>query len=233
MIAHETPGSTQQTHQLDPPIQPPAATTPALEPTLTELPAPANREGLKSLLSTLIILICAPLVALTLTAFVFQSYEVDGPSMETTLQHQDRLIVWKMPRTVAKITNHSYIPQRGDVIIFAKSDINSFSGVEKRQLIKRVIGLPGERVVVKDGSLTVYNKEHPDGFQPDKTLPYGNVVTTTSGNVDITVPSGEVFVNGDNRANSLDSRAFGTVPASDIIGKLVMRIFPFNKAKLF
>src|SRR5882762_2580960 len=70
-----------------------------------------DHEGLKSILSTIAILIIAPLIALTLTAFVFQSYEVDGPSMETTLQNHDRLIVVKVPRTFARITHHSYIPK--------------------------------------------------------------------------------------------------------------------------
>jgi len=153
--------------------------------------------------------------------------------METTLQNQDRLFVWKVPRTIAKITRNPFIPQRGDVIIFAKSDLNEFSGSTKKQLIKRVIGLPGERVVVKNGSLTVYNKEHPNGYEPDKSLPYGSAIVTTPGNVDITVPPGEVFVCGDNRPNSLDSRAFGTVSANDIVGKLAARIFPFNKTKAF
>ena len=71
------------------------------------------------------------------------------------------------------------------------------------------------------------------GFSPDKTLAYGKVITDTPGDVDLKVPAGEVFVCGDNRSNSLDSRYFGTVPASDIVGKLGLRVFPFNKAERF
>ena len=198
-----------------------------------EPPPHKDHEGAKNVISTIAILVIAPLIALCLTAFVFQSYEVDGPSMETTLQNHDRLIVLKVPRTLAKITGHPYIPHRGDIVIFSKSDLYSFEDEAKKQLIKRVIGLPGERVVVKDGFLTVYNKEHPDGFQPDKTMSYGSAIVTTTGNIDLTVPENEVFVCGDNRNNSLDSRAFGTVEAKDIVGKLSIRLIPFNKVKTF
>ena len=76
--------------------------------------------------STIFILLLAPAIAVLLTLFVFQSYQVDGPSMEATLQNNDRLIVWKLPRTWAKVTGHQYIPKRGDVIILNESGLNSF-----------------------------------------------------------------------------------------------------------
>jgi signal peptidase I len=202
-------------------------------------PAPSSsrgsqHDGLKSILSTLAIIIIAPLIALTLTAFVFQSYQVDGPSMESTLQNNNRLIVTKVGRTWSRLTRHAYIPHRTDIIIFNKYDLGNYGGNNnEKQLIKRVIGLPGDRVVVRDGTLTIYNKEHSDGFQPDKTYTYGKVITTTAGNIDIVVPPNQVFVCGDNRPNSLDSRAFGTIPASSIVGKLSFRIFPFNEAEHF
>ncbi len=152
--------------------------------------------------------------------------------METTLQNQDRLIVWKVPRTIARLNDHAYIPLRGDIVIFVKRGIAEGVGIRDKQLIKRVIARPGERVVVSNGAITVYNKEHPDGFNPDTSGTY-KIQQTTMGDVDIVVPEGEVFVCGDNRGNSLDSRTFGPVPADDIVGKLTFRIFPFNKAKSF
>lgn len=190
-------------------------------------------EGWGSIVSTIAVLLIAPLVALILTAFVFQSYQVDGPSMQTTLYNNDRLIVWKVPKTWSKITGHNYIPHRGDVIIFVENELGNYGQAPGKQLIKRVIALPGERIVIKDNKAVVYNKEHPNGFQPDKTLPYGKVIPDTSGDVDLVVPKGKVFVMGDNRPNSLDSRVFGPVASKDIVGKLVLRVWPANEMKSF
>jgi signal peptidase I len=191
------------------------------------------KSGWSELGSTILILGAALLTALFIINFVFRSYQVDGPSMENTLQNQDKLIIWKVPRTWASITGHDYIPKRGDVIVFTESGLSEYDQVDKKQLIKRVIGLPGERVVVKDGTITVYNKEHPDGFQPDKVLPYGKHIPETSGNVDVVVGPHQVFVSGDNRPDSLDSRAFGPINADQIVGKLVVRVFPISQAKTF
>jgi signal peptidase I len=153
--------------------------------------------------------------------------------MMTTLDNHDRLIVWKMPRTWARITGHQYVPARGDIIIFVQSDLAEFGQQDSKQLIKRVIGLPGDRVVVANGVVTIYNKNHPHGFQPDKTLPYGKVIPPTSGNVDVTLAKNQIFVCGDNRGNSLDSRSFGPVSLDHVVGKLVYRLLPINKAKAF
>lgn len=214
--------------------QPPADYI-ALRPSLPEAqPEPPKGEGFKSVLSTLAILIAAPIVAFMLTAFVFQSYEVDGPSMETTLQNHDRLLVLKVPRTISKLTRSDYIPNRGDIIIFSTSAIHDGEGdTGRKQLIKRVIGLPGDRVIVKDGSVTIYNKQYPEGFNPDKAGDYGDAIQVSPGSVDISVKDSEVFVMGDNRTNSLDSRVIGTIPAQDIIGKLIFRIYPLNSAEVF
>jgi len=194
----------------------------------------SKRSGLRSILSTVGILLAAPLIAILLTAFVFQSYEVDGPSMETTLQNQDRLIVWKVPRTISRITKNDYIPARGDVVVFVKHDLYEEPGGNEKQLIKRVVGLPGERVVVANGKMIVYNQEHPNGFDPDMNTDFSrNIVTPTNGEVDLVVGEGEVFVAGDNRVNSLDSRSFGTIKSHDIVGRMVLRIFPFNGFKSY
>lgn len=188
--------------------------------------------GIRGTLSTIAILVIAPLIALSLTAFVFQSYEVDGPSMETTLQNKDRLIVYKLPRTIARITRKAYMPKRGDIVIFSRQDSLEFGSTQKRQLIKRVMAYPGERVVVKDGVLTVFNTEKPEGFKPDDQ-PYGKVIVTTPGDIDLVVPEGHVYVCGDNRTNSLDSRAFGPVPLQDLVGKLSIRVYPFGKSQVY
>lgn len=168
-------------------------------------------------------------MALVLTAFVFQSYEVDGPSMETTLQNQDRLIVYKLPKTWARIWGNDYLPKRSEIIVFTRHTGDEFTGQADKQLIKRVIGVPGDRVVIKGGKVTVFNNGHPGGYNPDEDQAYSESIKATTGNVDITVDEGEVFVLGDNRDNSLDSRVFGPVSLDDISGELVLRIYPFNK----
>jgi len=195
----------------------------------------STRSAFREFLSTIGVLAAALLIALALIGFVFQSYEVSGESMETTLSNQDRLIIWKMPRTWARITSHQYFPHRGDVIVFNEGGLSDTVNPDIKQLIKRVIALPGERVVVKDGVITVYNSEHPEGFQPDKTLPYGQStdIPYTAGNIDLTLNDDEIFVCGDNRGNSYDSRAFGPINADSIVGKLVARIYPFGDIEKF
>ena len=190
--------------------------------------------GWRELASTIGILLTALAVALLVIAFVFRSYQVDGPSMQNTLQNSDKLIIWKVPRTWASVTGHAYIPRRGDIIVFNESGLSQFNDTQDtKQLIKRVIGLPGDHLVLKDGSYTIYNKAHPQGFDPDKTLPYGQNMPVTTGNTDLTLKQNQIFVSGDNRPDSLDSRAFGPINASQIVGKLVLRVFPIDHAQVF
>lgn len=190
---------------------------------------------LADLASTVFVVAAALILALALIAFVFQSYQVDGPSMENTLQNNDRLIVWKAGRTWARISGQEYVPNRGDIVIFNQSGLAAYGQDNVKQLVKRVIGLPGDRVVVKNGEITIYNDEHPNGFNPDKTLPYGHEhpLPFTSGNIDLKLGKDQVFVCGDNRTDSLDSRIFGPVDLNSIVGKLVLRIYPLNSAERF
>lgn len=192
-----------------------------------------GHEGWRSILSTIIILAAAPLVAWLMITFIFQSYEVDGLSMEQTLQDKDRLIVLKTGKTWAKITNSTYIPRRGEIIIFQKSGLREFGTPQDKQLIKRVIGVPGDRVVYKNGKFTVYNTENPKGYNPDDNTEYSNLISRGPGEIDVVVNEGEVFVAGDNRANSMDSRSFGPIKSTDIIGELAFRLFPVNKVEAY
>ena len=195
--------------------------------------ARSDRGLARELLSTVSILATALIIALLMIGFVFRSYQVDGPSMENTLQNGDKLIIWKVPRTWARLTHHAYIPNRGDIIVFSESGLSQFGQADTKQLIKRVIGLPGERITVHNGSYTIYNKANPQGFNPDKTLPYGKDIPATSGDIDITLAANQLFVSGDNRPDSLDSRAFGPINADQIVGKLAVRLFPISQAKGF
>lgn len=194
-----------------------------------------RRETLRSALSTIGILISAPLVALFLIAFVFQSYEVDGPSMENTLSHNDRLIVVKAGVTWANLRGQDYLPDRGDIIIFAKRGTIDPSIGGERQLIKRVIGLPGDQIIIENGIITIVNDERPNGFNPDEELGYGDLLASLDDSRDynVTITEDEIFVMGDNRANSLDSRKFGAINADEVVGQLSVRIFPLDTITRF
>ncbi len=210
--------------------------SPNISPVNPEAEPPQESKKLSrisSILSTVILFAAAPLFAIFLIVFVIQSYEVDGPSMQNTLHNKDLLIVSKIPRTLSRVTGHAYIPPRYQIVIFSRDEVGN-GGSSTRQLVKRVIGLPGESVEVKDGVVTVYNPQHPNGFNPDEGQTYAKSFTDTPGDVPkFTVPDNEVFVMGDNRHNSLDSRYFGPVRSEDIVGKLGVRIFPLNKAQTF
>jgi len=216
------------------PATPPAAAAPQPTPVSEQPAGPDHR--IRNTLSTIGILLLAPIIAILLTAYVFQSYQVDGPSMQNTLHNGDRLIVWKLPRTWARVTGHQYVPKRGDIIILNECGLLQYGDTANcKQLVKRVIGLPGDHIVIKNSVITIYNAQHPNGFQPDKTLPYGahGAIPPTNNNEDVTLSSHQIFVCGDNRGDSLDSRIFGPVDTSQIIGKLAARILPLSDAERF
>ena len=153
--------------------------------------------------------------------------------METTLFTGDRLIVNRLPVTWAQLQNKSYIPERGQVIVFKNPKYDA--GMGEEFIVKRVIAFTGERVVLKNGTYTVYNSGHPAGFNPDDAN-HGEPGSPTSGQVDTVVADGTVFVSGDHRQESFsyDSRnGLGTIPYYDIIGPVKFRVFPFTKLRSF
>lgn len=182
----------------------------------------------KDTVSFVVFIALVLLGSLLINTFIFRSFRVEGASMKSTLYTGDRLIVNRIPVTVANLQNKSYIPERGQIIVFKNPHYTD--GLDEEYLVKRVIAFPGERVVVKNGVLTVYNDEHPDGFEPDTTFTNGTPGSPSSGSVDMTVPEGTLFVSGDHREGSysMDSRnTLGTIPYFDIIGPVSYRIWPF------
>ena len=111
--------------------------------------------------------------------------------------------------------------KRGEVVII-RSPRN-----RKEYLIKRVIGMPGERIVIKGGKVYIYNDRYVGGIEVSEIYLSKEIVTPNT--VDIQLDSDEYFVLGDNRSVSLDSRSFGPVERSSFVGRVLVRGFPFNK----
>ena len=146
---------------------------------------------------------------------VFQPYRVVGNAMEPTLKNDERLLIFRGGKVWSNIVNSDYIPERGEIIVFEGK-------VSDSQWIKRVIGLPGERVVIANNVITIYNDEFPNGFELDAEweaaladFPSDEPV------IDREIDDDEVFVLGDNRlpGKSSDSRGdLGNVPIENIEG---------------
>ncbi len=138
--------------------------------------------------------------------FLAQPFLVSGASMEPTFYNHNYLII-------DEVTYHFRAPQRGEPIVFRYPNDPSV------YFIKRIIGLPGDRVVVRDGKVTVYDIS-------GKAIP---VTGETNGYTDVKLGADQYFVLGDNRYNSFDSRNWGPVPKKDIIGLVRLRIFPISE----
>ncbi|MBC7868934.1 signal peptidase I [Candidatus Saccharibacteria bacterium] len=188
---------------------------------------------LKDVLNISVFIIAVLIGTLLINTFVFRSFSVIGPSMETTLYTNDRLVVNRLPITLAQLQNKTYIPERGQVIVFKNP--NYTIGLGDEYIVKRVIAFSGERVVLNNGQYTVYNSQFPEGFNPDDAN-QGEPGNPTTGEIDTVVPQNELFVSGDHRQGSysLDSRnGLGTIPSYDVVGPVGLRIFPFDKIRGF
>lgn len=192
---------------------------------------------IKDILNFFVFIIVVFLGTVLINTFIFRSFSVSGHSMDYTLHDGERLIVNRLPLTGAQLTNNTYVPDRGQIIVFKNPRF--IPGAEDEYIVKRVIAFPGERVTVSGGILTVYNSKHPDGFQPDTLYQKngaGPQEPTSGDGVDVTVPDGTIFVCGDNRIgnNSYDSRTgLGMIPTYDVVGPVALRIWPIPKITIF
>lgn len=167
----------------------------------------------KSLIKDIIV---AAILAAVVISFVRPTI-VKQTSMQDTLNPNDYIIMYRRAYSGDKE------PKRGDIVIF-KSDLQDEKGKNKL-LIKRVIGLPGDKITINDGKVYINDKEYDESYLKDG-------YTTGSVN-NFKVPKGEYFVMGDNRVVSIDSRysEVGCVKKDAIKGRAVLRLFPFTKIK--
>jgi signal peptidase I len=147
-------------------------------------------------------------VALVIQAFLVQAFYIPSSSMEPTLEVGDRVLVNKLSYDLHDVN-------RGDLVVFERPD-----GTEGdiKDLIKRVIGLPGETVEIRDGTVVI------DGRVLDE--PYLAEEEILAEFAPVEVPEDHVFVMGDNRDDSRDSRIFGPIPADSIVGRAFVRVWP-------
>jgi signal peptidase I len=158
-----------------------------------------------------IVIVVAVTAALVVRAFVLQQFAVSGHSMDTTLHDGDRVLV-------NKLSYRLHDPNRGDVVV-----LKTIEGAGERDLIKRVIGLPGESIEYRNCVLYINGRELIEPYL-DPT-----VATPTSCGGDqplLTVPANHVFVMGDNRGGSKDSRDIGPVDYQDLLGRAFVIIWP-------
>lgn len=188
----------------------------------------------KDIVAVAIFAIFVAVGTIFVNAFLFRSYTVQGPSMEPTFHTDDRVLVNRLAVTIDQLQNKRFKPQRGQVIVFRNPRYDSVND-RVEYIVKRVIAFEGERVTVKDGVLTVYNAEHPEGFHPDETFP-DKPGSPSSGNSDVTVGKDMIYVAGDHRQDnySYDSRnGLGQVPLFDVMGPVFLRILPLTSVRGF
>ena len=164
------------------------------------------------------IIVISLLIIMPIRFFIIQPFYVKGASMEPSFYNHDYLIV-------DEISYRFSPPSRGDVIIFR------YPKDETQFFIKRVIGLPGERVVMKDNHIFIYNDKFKDGLQLKEEYLSEDEINPRP--VDIVVPDGHYFVMGDNRDSSMDSTIFGPIEKRLIIGRVWIRGFPIDEMKIF
>jgi signal peptidase I len=150
--------------------------------------------------------------------FLIQPFYVKGASMEPNFYDHEYLII-------DEISYRLNQPERGDIVVFR------YPNDPRQFFIKRIIAMPGERIKLSGGKVTLYDAEHPEGRLLDETSYLGALFT--AGEKDITLSADEYFLMGDNRAASLDSRIFGPVPRSYIVGRVWFRGWPPEKIHFF
>lgn len=163
------------------------------------------------------IVVIAALIIWPIRAYLVKPFYVRGASMEPTFADREYLLI-------DEITYRFHEPKRGDVVVFKYPlDPGEF-------FIKRIVGMPGDRISIANGKVIITNEDRTDGVILDEEY---TAFAHTSGNEDVTLNPDEYFVMGDNRSASLDSRNFGPVKEDFLVGKVWFRGWPVDKISTF
>lgn len=174
----------------------------------------------KFIVEVLKIVIISLAVIIPIRVFLIQPFYVKGASMEPNFHDNQYLII-------DEITYRFQQPARGDVVVI-KNPANTSTF-----FIKRLIGLPNEKIEMKDGHVYIYNSQYPDGLKLNEDYLDPENVNNYGSNNSIALKENEYFVIGDNRKSSLDSRSFGPIQKKYIVGRTWLRIWPFDKFKQY
>ncbi len=169
-------------------------------------------------------IVLALVIFLLMQAFVAEPHVISGSSMLPNFRNGERIFT-------QKISYYLHPPQRGDVVVFR------YPQLPEREYIKRIVGLPGEEVEIKNGQVFIYNSQNPNGLElKEKYLPLGLETkgkTAIKDGTRFKVEQGKYVTLGDNRGESSDSREWGLVPKNNIIGKVFLRYWPPSAFSIF
>jgi signal peptidase I len=206
----------------EPPAGPPGVENPPP-------PPPDDPHPTRWIKEAVVVVVVAVLVAVLLRAFVVQTFFIPSGSMEPTLQIGDRILV-------NKLSYHLHGVDRGDIVVFSRPPTENCGGPEVNDLVKRVIGLPGDVVSLESGYVYIDGKRLDESWLPSSEQ--GVTVAGPAGNSSnlarpYRVPADNYFVMGDNRTDSCDSRYWGPINRSLIVGKVELRVWPISSLHIF
>lgn len=177
-------------------------------------PDEVKKKPLKSFFAELSkVIILGAFAVVAIRYFVFKPFVVRGASMEPNFFEKEYLIIDELSYRWRE-------PQRGDVVVLRNQGQDDHD-----YFLKRIIGMPGDRIVITSGRVKLYNAEQPGGKRLDESE-YLSPAVLTFGDIDVTLKSDHYFVLGDNRPASLDSRRIGPIPRSEIVGRAWLRGWP-------
>ena len=187
--------------------------------------ASTNGKGLQLIREWVTVLVVALVIAITVRSLILQQFYISGPSMETTMFQDNRVLVNKLSYRLHDI-------YRGDVVVFDRVTVDG-EVVQHDDLIKRVIGLGGETISIKDCQVFIDGKLLPEPYLNDYDLAQSSLDDRCRVPLmeETLIPENHLFVMGDNRPQSFDSRMFGSIEQNLVVGRAFVTIWPFAAAR--